>query len=186
MVNERIRQQIAEVHAARGRVCLVVTGAGTQAIAWLFAEPGASRTVLDAQVPYSMAALDDYVKVRADQHVSAAEAARMADVALARARDLAHKSELPDGAPLAGVSCTAAIAADRERRGEERVHVGLSTSSGMRKTYSLEMVKGVRDRIGEEEVCSRLVLNAVSEAMGLDTRASLLLLEGEEVIEGAG
>ena len=49
------------VHAAPTRVCAVVTGGGVLSLAWLFGEPGASRTFLDAQIPYSMRALDEYV-----------------------------------------------------------------------------------------------------------------------------
>ena len=58
-------------------------------LAWLFGEPGASRTFLDAQVPYSMRALDEYVGVDAEQHVSPLEADRMAAAALKRGRHLA-------------------------------------------------------------------------------------------------
>ena len=51
---------IARIHASSLRAMLVVTGGGTQAIADLLAVPGASRTVLEAVVPYSEAALVDF------------------------------------------------------------------------------------------------------------------------------
>lgn len=176
---ETIAAIVRRIHGENGKVCIVVTGAGTQAVSWLFAEAGASRTVIDAQVPYSSNALNHYTGKVAEQHVSAEEAALMAETALERAIDLTS----PDERPVAGVSCTAAIATDRVRRGENRCHVAVATSTGTRKTYSLVMRKGERDRAGEEAVCSAMVLNAVAEAKGVDSRLDLRLLDGEEVIE---
>ena len=103
------------VHASPTRVCAVVTGGGVLALAWLFGEPGASRTFLDAQIPYSMRALDEYVGVDAEQHVSPTEADRMAATALMRGHRLAESME-----GIAGVSCTATIATDRPKKGEHR------------------------------------------------------------------
>ncbi len=171
---------VTKIHATPMRMCLVVTGAGTRAVAWLFGEAGASRTLLDAQVPYAMAALHEYVGVEPDQHVSAVEAGRMADAALARARKLAQSGSLEPSTPLAGVSCTATIATDRQKRGDHRCHVAWSDGESQR-VYSLVLNKGERDRDGEEEVVSRLILNAVAEACGLDERVGLRLMHGETV-----
>jgi nicotinamide mononucleotide (NMN) deamidase PncC len=171
-----------QVHGADGKICLVVSGAGSQAVAALFAEPGASRTMLDAQVPYSSSAMSEYSGHVAQQHVSAEEAARLAEAALRRARKLAG----PSDTALAGISCTAAITTDRIRRGENRCHVSIATSAGLRKTYSLVMSKGERDRAGEEAVCSAMVLNAVAEAKGIEDRLPLGLLPGEHVVERMG
>jgi nicotinamide mononucleotide (NMN) deamidase PncC len=159
-----------------------VTGVGTQAIAWLFAEPGASRTVLDAQVPYSAAALDEYVGGPAEQHVSSVEALRMAKAALARARKLAAAGKVDRSTRLVGVGCTGAIATDRVRRGEDRVHVAWTDGSRV-KTFSLVFDKEARDRRGEEYASSVLVLNALAQACGLGRRAPLDLLPGEAVVE---
>ena len=145
-------------------------------LAWLFGEPGASRTFLDAQIPYSMRALDGYVGVDAEQHVSPVEADRMAQAALARGQRLAESVE-----GVAGVSCTATIATDRPKRGEHRCAIAWARAGGSA-VYSLTLVKGARDRAGEEEVVSRLFLNALAEASGVDERVDLLLIEGESVV----
>ncbi len=84
-----VRALVERIHAAPVRACLVVAGAGARALAWLLGVPGASRTVLDAQVPYSMGALDEYAGFRAGQHVSMEEAFGLADSAYGRARRLA-------------------------------------------------------------------------------------------------
>lgn len=170
------RALVERIHAAPVRVCLVAAGAGARGAAWLLGVPGASRTVLDAQVPYSMAALDEYAGFRAEQHVSVEEAFALADSAHGRACRLAGE----DGGPVAGVACTAAIATDRPKRGTHRAHVAWRRGDSAR-CLSLTLTKGARDRDGEEEVVSKLVLRAVAEACGLDAEVDLGLLEGERV-----
>ena len=164
------------VHAAPTRVCAVVTGGGVLSLAWLFGEPGASRTFLDAQIPYSMRALDEYVGVDAEQHVSPIEADRMATTALMRGQHLAGSTE-----SIAGVSCTATIATDRPKRGEHRCATAWARD-GDRAVYSLTLEKGARDRAAEEEVVSRLFLNTLAEACGVDERVDLPLLKGESIV----
>ena len=167
------------IHAAQGKICLAVTGAGTQALYWLFAEPGASRTVIDAQVPYSTFALDEFTRTKADQHVSAGEAQLMAERALERARLLDSDHS---GHPLAGVACTAAIATDRVRRGENRCHIAFATSDGRGAVLSLVMTKGDRDRACEENLVSRLVINAIAEAKQVSDRLDISLSGDEELV----
>ena len=167
---------IERIHASPVRACLVVAGGGARALAWLLAVPGASRTVLDAQVPYSMAALDQYAGFRARQHVSVEEAVALAGAALVRAGELSGESL----APVAGVSCTAAVATDRPKRGDHRAHVAWS-SEGRSRCLSLTLTKGSRTRDAEEEVVSRLVIRALAEACGLQGDVDLGLLPGERV-----
>jgi hypothetical protein len=172
-----VEELVDLVHAQSGQLVIAVTGAGTRALAWLFSRGGASRTVLEAIVPYSTTALNDFTGKAASQHVSASEAALMAERALKRALLLTSS----DGNLLAGIGCTAAIATDRLRRGENRCHVAFATSDGRRGSASLTMVKGARDRAAEEDIASRLVLNAVAEAKGLGERVGVPLLDDEKI-----
>jgi nicotinamide mononucleotide (NMN) deamidase PncC len=172
-----------DAHGADGKICIAVTGGGTRALAWLFGQAGASRTVLEAVVPYAGEALDEFTGVKSEQHVSAEEATLMASRALERAIHLTQSAGDSGSVPVAGIGCTAAIATDRTRRGENRCHIALATSEGVRKVWSLVMNKGNRDRAGEEDVTSRLVLNAIAEAKGIRTRVQVPLLPGEEIIE---
>ncbi len=173
-----VAELVRSIHAVPGKICIVVTGAGTQALAWLFAEPGTSRTVLDARIPYSQAALDKFTGTKADQHVSAVEAMLIAEKALEEAQRLAGDDDLL----LAGIGCTAAIATDRVRRGANRCHVALAVSDGRRSTVSLVMDKGARSRTGEEEITSLIVLNAVAEAKLVEDRVEIPLVDGEELL----
>ena len=179
---EQVSDLVRAMHATSHKCCLAVSGVGTQALAWLFAEPGTSRTVLDAQVPYVRAALDEYVGSQADQHVSAEEALKMAHAALKRAQKLAAAAGLDSATPLIGIGCTAAIATDRVRRGDNRVHVAWA-GGGRQKACSLVFIKGARDRKGEEAVGSVLVLNALAEACGISDRLHVDLRPGEVVVE---
>ncbi len=169
---------IRRIHDTSAKACLVITGAGTSAISALFGVAGSSRTVIEAQIPYSMAALDNYVGMTADQHVSREEARIMAIRAYERAVSLSETA--PRTQHLVGLSCTAAIATDRERRGENRAHI--AWHDGNRgASYSIVMNKGARDRAGEETVCKVVILNALAEACGTQDRLQVELLEGENV-----
>ena len=178
MNGDRKFRLIKQIHDADARSCLVITGAGMSAISALFSVAGASRTVIDVQVPYSRTALDAYVGIQSEQHVSQDEAKIMATKAHERSVKLTDP--VLRTSRLIGLSCTAAIATDRHRRGENRVHV--AWHDGQRGyTYSLVMNKGERDRAGEEDVCSTIVINALAEAFGIQDRLELQLLPGEDV-----
>ena len=172
---------IQAIHDAPAKACLVVTGAGTSAISALFAVAGASRTVIDAQIPYAMYALHEYVgQQKADQHVSVAEAKLMAEKAYQRARRLVtdNADKQDTNTRLIGLSCTAAITTDRKRRGENRCHIAwYDGQSGA--TYSLVMQKDARDRALEEAICRNLILNALAESFQLNMRLDIELMDGE-------
>ncbi|MGB9633176.1 MAG: hypothetical protein ACPL8I_07605, partial [Chloroflexaceae bacterium] len=65
-----------------------------------------------------------------------------------------------------GVSCTAAIATDRARRGADRAVVAARSASNTR-IYELFLDKERRDRAAEEELISRLVVLAIAEGCGV-------------------
>lgn len=174
-------QAIAKkLHSLPGRGCIVVTGSGIQAISDLFSEPGASRTILDAQVPYSRKALHEFVGESTDQHVSVAEAQLMAQSALKRAEYLSEGDE--GDRPLFGVGCTAAVATDRVRRGEDRAHIAwvTKTRSG---GASIWFDKQARSRADEDAVVSAIVLNSIAEALEIEERLELDVLETERFDE---
>ena len=156
---------------------LVVTGGGTQALADLLAIPGASRTVLEAVVPYSAAALNEFLGTSPHQVVCVETAAALAGVAYKRAV-LLHAAE----GPLVGVSCSAALVTDRFKKGAHRAHIGISTAKETR-VYSLTLTKGARDRQGEEQVVSALLLKVLARACGLPVALDVPLLADEHINE---
>ena len=140
---------------------MTVSGAGSQGIAWLLGVPGASRTLLEVVVPYGRESMLDFLGFEPEQFVSEDTARSMAKAAFRRARRLREKD-----VPLLGLSCTATIATDRTKRGEHRCYVATWDDSQWT-SYNLRLDKGLRDRTGEEEVVSKLVVQALATACGL-------------------
>jgi len=168
-----IQQLVREIHAAPTRVVLAVAGGGSGAISQLLEMPGASRTVLEVVVPYSAAALVDWLGGPPEHACSEQTARAMAMAAFRRACRLDDS-----GAPLAGISSTASLTSDRPKRGAHRVHLAVQTAARTA-TRSLELRKEARGRAQEERLVSRLALNMVAEACGLKRRLKIDLLAGE-------
>ena len=173
-----IREQVERIHASPAQAVIVVTGGGGQALHWLLATPGASRTLLEAQVPYAQEALDDYLGYTPDSAGSAETARAMAGNAYQRACRLAKSEE------VLGLAATAALATDRPKKGDHRCFVAVQSCPGT-VTYALKLVKGLRDRAGEEELVSRLVLRALTEAGNLESSVVLDLDPAERVVISA-
>ena len=170
-----VRQLITQIHAAPTRLVLAASGGGSGAISAILTVPGASRTVLEAVVPYCEPAMLALLGGRPDQFCSQRTARAMAMAAFRRA--LAYETT---DAPVAGVSCTSALVTDRPKSGPHRTHIGLQTRE-QTAFWSLELNKGARSRAEEEAVVDRLLLNAVADACQLEGRLDLDLLPGEIV-----
>ncbi len=205
---------IRRIHDTPMRLVLAVTGGGSRAIADLLAVAGASRTVLEAIVPYAKSSLAAYLGGK-PEHTCGERAARaLAMVAWQRARQLAIEADQePTGTgklvrvadacsvpgagnqgskrrktrhshssrvPVAGIGCTAALMTDRPRRGTHRAHVAVQTSAATW-TTSIELAKGRRERVEEEDVVARLVINQVASACGLEEELSLNLVEDDRL-----
>ncbi len=164
---------VALIHDAPIRLALAITGGGSRAIAELLEVPGGSRTLLEAVVPYSSAALEDLLGGTPEQFCSSRTARAMAMATFSRGRNHVAAMKDDDGkTSVVGVGCTASLVSDRPKRGAHRVHVAWqsgSTTAG----YSIELVKGRRKRVEEETVAARLILNAIADAAGMTNRLSL-------------
>jgi len=167
---------IARIHASPVMVVLVITGGGTQALADLLAVPGASRTLLEALVPYSAKSLVEFLGSPPAQFASVPTAAALAQAAYRRAVLLREDT----ATPLVGLSCTATLVTDRPKKGDHRAYIGLSTARQTR-VYALTLQKGARDRPGEERVVSDLLLRVCAEACGIKVNESFSLLPGEQL-----
>ena len=166
---------IQSIHDSDTMAVFAVAGAGTAAISWLLGVAGASRTVLEITVPYASSALSGYVGSEPDQFVSEDTALEMARAAYNRALQLRDSAE-----EVVGIACTATIATDRPKRGEHRCHIA-AWSGGGHGTYSLTFIKGLRDRAGEDEIASKLMLRALADSAGVEFNAHLRLDSSERV-----
>lgn len=169
-MNASTRRLIQAIHDSPPRAMIALAGAGGQALADLLGVPGASRTLLEALVPYAADSFDEFLGARPEQYVSETTARLMAGRALARAY---HLRELEPW-PIVGLACTATIVTDRPKKGEHRAHVAVWMPQQLL-TYALDMEKGARDRAGEERLVSDLILNALVEACGVPEALPLAL-----------
>lgn len=167
-LNESI---IARLHGAEGKVVIAAAGGGSLAIADLLAVPGASRTLIEATIPYDAAALADYIGGIPDQACSGKTARSMAMAAFQRARRFE-----PDSLKVFGIGCTAALVTDRERRGNDRCHIALQSISESRE-YTLVLSRDQRNRQSQEQAVTTLLLNVLAHAKGIDLPAPEFLPE---------
>ena len=79
-----------------------------------------------------------------------------------------------------GLACAATIATDRPKRGDHRAFVS-AWDEHAAATWSLTFHKGLRDRAGEEEIVSLLIVQALSEFSGLDAELDLGLTPGDRL-----
>ena len=172
---EELRPQIEKIHATPHKAVVAVSGAGTQAVAWLLGVAGASRTILEALVPYGRESMNSFLGFEPEQSASAQTAKDMARAAYRKAR-----SQLEDESPPVGLACAATIATDRPKRGEHRAFVSAWDQQG-NTLYSLDLHKGLRDRAGEEELVSRLLVHALMVLSGLESEVDLGLTPGDSL-----
>lgn len=134
------------------KLVVYITGGGAQIAPWLLAVPGASRAVLELQVPYSQTSLTQLLGAEPRKFCCAEVAKDLASAAYSRARELSGKRE-----HCIGLGCTAALGSDRPRRGEHRCFIAVRTSGGLH-SAEVTLTKGQRDRWLEDAVVARSAL----------------------------
>ncbi|MYC29150.1 MAG: hypothetical protein F4X65_03545 [Chloroflexi bacterium] len=162
-MDSNIERVITQMHDTPHKSVLVVAGAGSSAMSWLLGVSGASRTILETLVPYGRLSMIDLVGEEPSQYVSEQNARAMAYAAYCRGMDLRE-----DDSPVVGVACTATIATDRPKRGDHRACIATWDE---RRTFGCNLVidKGKRDRTGEEELVSRLLIQAMARSFGVES-----------------
>lgn len=170
------RALIQALHGAGRKAALAITGGGSGAIGELLREPGGSRLLLEAQVPYDEGALGLYLGYAPAQASSAETAIAMARVARTRAIRLA-----PGESDPVGLGVTAALVSDRPRRGEHRYHIATATRDGVTHCSAV-LAKGRRDRAGEEALVARAIVLALARICGVDAPSPAALLDADETV----
>lgn len=165
-----VKRLVEQIHETDHKVVLVTTGVGTMAQSWLFGVAGASRTMLEAHVPYSKQSFIDLIGREPKKYVSGMAARLLAGYALNRAAQLAGSVQYPliSSIPLLGVSCTGAISTDRPKKGLHHAYISIWMEDEVKEIY-IQLDKDGRTRSEEEDLVSRIILNAVAEGCGLTT-----------------
>jgi nicotinamide mononucleotide (NMN) deamidase PncC len=172
---DAIEPLVRKIHDSGLQLVLALTGGGSRAVSALLDVPGASRSVIEATVPYAAEALAAWLGATPEHSCSQPTARAMAMAGYQRAvRLMSRREPIP---AVAGVACTASLASDRVKRGSHRLHLALQTSS---ETWarSLVLVKGARTRDEEEHVVMSVVLNLIAERCGIAMRLPVPLLAG--------
>ena len=148
------------------------------ACAALLEVPGASRSVIEATVPYAPEALAAWLGAAPEHFCTERTARAMAMAGYQRALRLtSSRQPIPR---LFAVACTASLATDRAKRGSHRIHLAVQTGS---ETWarSLLLAKGERTRDEEEHVAMSLVLNMIAEQCNIPARLPVPLLPTETI-----
>jgi hypothetical protein len=168
------QQLITALHASGCKAALAITGGGSGAVGELLRVPGGSRLLIEAQVPYDMAALATFLGFAPVQASSTDTAIAMAQSARARAARL-----VPAGTDLVGLGATAALVSDRPRKGEHRFHIAFANSAGIAHCTCV-MAKGRRDRAAEEDLVSRAIVLWLARACGIAAPSPKSILDADE------
>ena len=177
------RRLISKIHQEGPPSVIVVTGGGASGIADLLRVPGGSRTVLEAVVPYSTAALTDWLGRKPEHFCVEETALAMAAVAHQRAARLQSvNSENESTRGTFGIACTASLASARPKKGEHRCHIAVQSGRATF-SFSLVLTKEARTRDQEENLVGQLLLGAYARAAGITEIPPYDLLPGEQVEE---
>lgn len=168
---DRWTESLGRLSGSDIRVAIVVTGGGSGAISRCFRREGASRSFVEAVIPYSHAALLDYMgRALEDSSTSPATARTLATIARKRARvftDPGDESDERDSGSWAGIALVAALPTSRLRRGEDRIHVALR-SDNESTVWTVHLAKEAHTRDSAETVADEMMLRALSELVGAE------------------
>ena len=167
------------------RVCAVVTGGGGRLFSHLLGEPGATSFLLEGTIPYDKHAFLGYLSAQ-NRELPAGFCSAASAVALARAardRAIALTKRIERWPDCAGVGATATIISHYPRRGGYRAHAAAADAFDTAHSYEHVMVKGARERQGEDAAVARLALRACAELAGVPEEVATTLRTHGIVLE---
>lgn len=157
---------VERIHDTPHLLVMNFAGAGSQALAWLHAVGGSSRTVLEVVDRYTAPSLADATGFIPKQFTSLRVADALAEHAYGRAKWIVERLPGDVGRVVFGVGLTATIATDRVKRGDHRMALAVRDAFGIT-SHEVVLEKGLRDRAGEEALVSRFALEAIATASGV-------------------
>ena len=156
---------IQALHDSAWQGVLHITGGGGSVLSELLAVPGASRTLLDATIPYANAALTQLLGGVPEQAASSATARALAMAGYQRAKLLGNGD-------LFGLGCTASLVTDRSKRGSTRAHWVIQTAAATEE-YCLPL-SAAATRSEQEQALRQAIIDSLGMALlGQPTTAAL-------------
>lgn len=156
-MNSTLEKSISRIHSSKTKLVMAVSGVGSQSVNWLLSVSGASKTLLEASIPYSNASLNHYIGEVPEQYVSKSTALSMAKSAYFKGAKYHN-----DFSDVVGLSCTGAISTNRERKGENQAFIAM-WSPKLKYVQHVLINKGQRSRVEEEELISSLIIKSIEE-----------------------
>ena len=172
-MNSALENSIIKIHGSKIRLVIVVSGVGSQSINWLLSVPGASKTVIEAHIPYANESLNHYIGEIPEQYVSESTAILMAKSAYFNGVKFHN-----DFSDVIGVSCTGAISTNRPRKGANQAYIAV-WSPKLKYVRYVSLNKGERTRAEEEELISSLIIKSIEEKALGQSKLQVALTESE-------
>ncbi|KAG7563795.1 Cytidyltransferase-like domain [Arabidopsis suecica] len=177
MADSAIRTIVESIHSSPTQAVVYLSGGASQSLGWLMSVPGASNTLLEAVVPYSVISLVQLLGRVPNQHCSQAMANEMALLAYNRALKLSKP-----GCTVLGVGFTGTLATSRPKRGDHRFFLSIRASNQIWET-SVTLTKGKRSREEEDKVASCVLIQAMAKACQISETLDSGLTESEVLNE---
>ena len=154
-------ERAQQMHASPWLGVFYVTGGGAGLLAELLNTPGASKSVLEATVPYAGESLARLLGRAPDQACSPVTARQLAITAFEQAQALQQAPQ--SGQMLFGFGLTASLATDRTKKGTHRAHWAIQTLSD---TYTFTVTYDANlDRAAEEAALLEQIWNTLSHCL---------------------
>ena len=152
-----IEKIINRINEDSVKVSGIFAGSGSSFANWFLTMPGSSNTVINFDFPYAQSSVHTLLGRVPDGYVTEQVANEFANIAYERALDLVSSDE-----KIIGIGCTSALISDVGKKGGHRAYVSIRSEKEM---YSavLKLHKGCRDRVQEENLVSKFILDNVSE-----------------------
>lgn len=141
-------ETIENIQSSGFKACIVMSGGGISAANVLLSHAGASRFILDVQIPYDQNAFKLYLKDTPDSFCSVDTTNRLSRQAYLNALSLSNDDVI-------GVAVTAAIATNRVRRGADRAYISITSGKGVQCVEVAFKTEGRTDQ--EAELCECII-----------------------------
>ena len=157
---------IQKIHSSPFRFVLVSSGGVTNAISEILQVPGASKSVLEAYVPYAKESLEYYLLKQPDHYCSLGTTLSMAAKAYSAAKKIDPNTNPKN---LLGVAVTASLATNYSKKGEHKFFIAIQTYK-YSSSFSYSFVKGELSREEEEQVVTDHIINAIAQSCELQNQ----------------
>ena len=154
---------IQKIHSSPYRFVLVSSGGGTNAISEILKVPGASKSVLEAYVPYAKESLDYYLLKQPDHYCSLGTTLSMAAKAYSAAKKIDPQTNPKN---LLGIAVTASLATNYSKKGEHKFFIAIQTYK-YSSSFSYSFIKGELTREEEEQTVTDHIIKAIAQACGV-------------------